>query len=115
MKAKNSVHAIEMVSIDVSEFTGVDDYFELTNDGGLPHACFILRLINDSDTDVFVSHNGIEDNDYCIAGTDIQITVPNSQVDRANFQKGGTVYVAGATQGTGRIYLAGYYRDQSQE
>ena len=111
MKAKNSVHAIEMVSINVADFTGVDDYIVLS--AGLPEACFILRLINDSDTDAFVSHNGVEDNDYSIAGTDIQITVPNSQVDRANFQKGGTVYLAGLPQGTGRIYLAGYYRDQS--
>jgi len=111
VKAKNSVHAIEMVSINVADFTGWDDYIELSD--GLPQACFILRLINDSDTDAIASYDGVNAHDYSMAGEDIQITVPNSQVDRANFQKGAPVYLAGLAQGTGRIYLVGYYRDQS--
>jgi len=111
MKAKNSVHAIEMVSINVADFTGVDDYIEISD--GLPYPCFILRLINSSNTDAFVSYNGVDDHDYSIAEGVVQITVPNSQVDRANFQKGAPVYLAGLPQGTGRIYLVGYYRDQT--
>jgi len=111
MKAKNSVHAIRKVSIDVSTFTGTEDFLAI-NDEGLPDACFILRMVNDSDTDCIISYSGIHAHDYIPAGENLQIMVPDWAPDRANFALGTIVYAAGEQQGTGRLHLIGYYRGQ---
>jgi len=111
MKARNAVHAIRKISIDVSTFTGTEDFLAI-NDEGLPDAIFILRLVNDSDTDCIISYNGVHAHDYVRTGESVTLTFPDLKPDRANLPLGTIVYAAGETQGTGRLHLVGYYRDQ---
>lgn len=111
MKARNAVHAIRKISIDVSTFTGTEDFLAI-NDEGLPDAIFILRMVNDSDTDCIISYNGVHAHDYIPAGENLQLMVPDWKPDRANFALGTIVYAAGEQQGIGRLHLIGYYRDQ---
>ena len=106
MFPKISVLPIEMTSYDVS---GFDGSFKVINTNGLPESCDILRITNDSSVDVTISYDGTNDHDYCILGQVLQLEAP---IGRSNWAKGTKVYVDGAQQGSGDIYLAGYYRLQ---
>lgn len=113
MKAKNSVHAIRTVSIDVATFTGVDNWIVI-NDEGFSDACFMIRIINNSDTDASISYNGSHRHDFAKDGETVQILVPYSKDEKGLFSRGTILWAAGEAQGTGRIYVVGYYRDQSR-
>ena len=104
MKDDNAVLAIPMTSYDVA---GFDGSFKVINATGLDEACDILRITNDSDVDVTISYDGTNDHDFCLLGQVLQLEAP---IGRSNWAKGTKVYVDGNAQGTGDIYLAGYYR-----
>jgi len=106
MFPKIAVRPIEMTSYNVAGFNGP---YKLVNDGGLPESCDILRITNDSSVDVTVSYDGTDDHDFCITGQVLQLEAP---IGRSNWAKGTKVYVDGPAQGSGSIYLAGYYRLQ---
>lgn len=112
MNAKNAVKAITIATIDVSTFTGVDDFLAI-NAAGLTEACYYIRLINNSDTDAFISYDGTNANDFVTDGGKIDIYGSIASTYRSNFAKGTVVYAAGAQQGTGTLYLVGYYTDKS--
>ena len=109
--AKNAILPIEMESINSAALTGG---FDAINPNGLEHSCFMLRVINDSDTDVTISFDGVVDHDYLPAGELLQIDVqPNLQRggSTAGIRQGTVIYVLGAA-GTGLIYVTGYYRSE---
>lgn len=114
MSVKNNVLAIEMTSIDSATLTPSPAY-QVINAGGLDESCFMIRIINDSNSDVMISYDGVTDNDFIIAGQTLQLeSQTNSQPNNklANFQKGLVVYAAG-TAGVGTIYLVGYYQPKA--
>jgi hypothetical protein len=103
----NFVKAIAMASKDSTTLTG--GYDVLT--AGLPSACSILRIVNDTDTDVIVSYDGATDHDYIRTGETVQIPAQSNSGlpgSIAQFAKGQPVYLKG-TAGVGNIYVAGYY------
>ena len=104
MKEKNAVLPIEMTSYNVA---GFDGSFKVINTDGLPEACDILRITNDSSVDVTISYDGTNDHDFCILGQVLQLEAP---IGRSGWAKGTKIYVDGDAQGSGSIYLAGYYR-----
>ena len=106
MKAKLSVLLIEMTSYDVS---GFDGSYKLINTDGLPESCDILRFTNDSSVDVTISYDGTNAHDFCLLGQVLQLEAP---IGRSNWAKGTKIYLDGNAQGTGKVYLAGYYRLQ---
>lgn len=112
MNAKNAVKAIVVTTIDVSTFTGVDDFLPI-NATGLPESCYYIKLINNSNTDANISYDGVNANDFITDGGKIDIYGSIASTYRSNFAKGTIVYAAGAQQGTGTIYLIGYYLDKS--
>jgi len=105
MSTQNSIHAIEMIHFDSSNLTGG---YDVLNADGLDEACYMLRITNDSGTDVIVSYDGATNHDYVRTGEVLQIyAIPS--YDRSNFKKGTIVYLVGnASQGY--IYLSGYYK-----
>lgn len=110
MAVRNSVTAILLSSIDTATFTG---NYQLVNTTGLPSACFLIRIINDSDRDATISYDGTIDHDFSIAQSASQLeSQTNSQPNNFTclFPKGQKVYVKGIAGGTGLIYLAGYYQ-----
>ncbi len=110
MSVKNTVNAVEMFFI-ASGVIESDEYTAI-NSGGLPFACFLLRIINDSDEGVLVSYDGVTDHDFVSQNQTLQIpfqanSQPNNHV--ALIPKGTTVYVKG-TAGDGDVYVAAYYQ-----
>ena len=103
----NYVRAITLTSINTATLSGG---YDVVN-AGLSEACFLLRIINDSNRDVTISYDGVTAHDYVIAGTQMEINAQaNSSLPGkvALFKKGLPIYVLG-TAGTGYIYIAGYY------
>jgi hypothetical protein len=110
MAVRNSVSAIPLGAIAANTFTGA---YQLI--GGLPHACFMLRFINNSTEDVLISYDGVTDNDVIIHDTTVQLDPQaNSQPNNfiCVFPKGMTIYVK-AANGTGEFYVAGYYQQNA--
>jgi hypothetical protein len=106
----NYVSAIPMTSKNAAALTGGFDVVTT----GLPEACSILRIINDSNSDVIISYDGATNHDYLVGGTTLQIDAqansqPNSDVSQ--FRKGQKVYVKG-TAGIGFVYVVAYYNRQ---
>lgn len=110
MAVRNTILAIPLKSIDSATFTGA--YQLVTTAAGIPNACFMLRLVNNSNVPVTVSYDGTTDHDEVQAGA--TLIVPPSTISQpnnflANFAQGTKVYVKGAA-GAGLVYLAGYYQ-----
>jgi len=91
-------------------------YQAVTPAGGIPNACFILKINNTSNRDVYVSYDAEDINDVIRAGEDrvINFQVNSSpQNKRAVMKKGTEVYLEGDPAGAaGWIYLSGYYQEQ---
>jgi len=103
----NYVSAVPMSSKNTAALTGGYDLVVT----GLPEACSILRIINDSNTDVIISYDGATNHDYVIAGTSLQLNAQaNAQPDSwlSLFKQGQKIYVKG-TAGVGFVYVAAYY------
>lgn len=110
MAVKNTINAAELFFIASSVID--DGEYQSINSAGLPAACFLVRVINNSSEDVTVSYNGLTDNDFIPKGETLQLPLqsnsqPNNYV--ALMAKGTVVYVKG-TAGTGDVYLAAYYQ-----
>lgn len=108
--ATNRVNAIPLTSIASSSVTGT---YAAINTNGLPEACFMIRINNDSNKDITVSYDGTTDHEFIIAADFLQVDAQNNSRPNnftALFAKGMIVYVKG-TAGTGNVYLSGYYQN----
>ena len=106
--AQDTVKALILTSIDSADIT--EDY-EPINPNGTEAACFLLRIVNDSDEPITISYDGINDNEFLLSNESLPIpTQTNSQPNArfALFHKYTKVYVKGSA-GTGSVYLSGYY------
>lgn len=106
--AQDTVKALVLTSIASSTVTGT---YQPINPNGTEAACFLLRIINDSDESITISYDGINDNEFLLANTFYDIaTQTNSQPNArfALFAKYTKVYVKGSA-GSGSVYLSGYY------
>ena len=112
--SKNSVSAIEMIHYDVNLLDPVA--YDVINSLGLDEPCFIIRIINNSDGDITISYDGMNDHDYLQAYSHLTLNFQtNSQVDNDTMSmiKGTHVYVRGTYGKFGvYIYLVGYYQEQ---
>lgn len=112
MSSKNFIKAIPLSSVASTDLTG--DFQVLSPAIGAP--CFLLKIVNNSDEDVFVSYDTNPDvtskiaNDYVPKGNTKEIyppILPNG--DKALWSSSTPVFILGAAGTTGSIYLAGYY------
>jgi hypothetical protein len=113
MAVRNSVYAIPALSVDSATFAGA--FVPLTAITGLPQACFLLKIVNNSTVGVVVSYDRLTNHDFVPAGQSLIVNAqtngqPNSITSQ--FAAGFTVYVLGAA-GTGLVYLAGYFNPKS--
>lgn len=105
--AINKVQAIEMYSKDSSTLTGGYDEFV----SSLDEACFMIRIVNASDTIVNISYDGASLHDVVRANSAETLYFQTNKQPRsniANMAKGQKIWLNG-NAGTGYIYLAGYY------
>jgi hypothetical protein len=106
---KNIVQAIPLTSITSASVTGS---YAAINSTGLPNACFMIEIINNSTMDVTVSYDGTNDHEFVPTLTTTKLEFQtNSQPGNylANLALGTKVYVKG-TAGTGSVFLAGYFQ-----
>jgi len=108
--SKNSLKAIPIVAIDSATFVA-GTYVPFCT--GLEQACGIVRIINNCSEDIFLSYDGINDNDFIQAGWEYYLYAqmnaqPTSNVALA--PKGMKIYIK-ANAGIGNCYLIGYYQE----
>ena len=85
--------------------------YKAINPNGLPQACYLLRIFNNSNQAVTVSIDGATDQEFVIAGTYINLYAQNNSGPTAQkcYWPVGTVFYVKGTAGAGNIYLSGYY------
>jgi hypothetical protein len=110
MAVKNIVLPIVMTNINST--TVIATYLPI-NPTGLPHACFMIRIINASNAAITISYDGTNDHDFLAANTstpELEFQT-NSQPNNliAKLAQGTIVYVKG-TAGVGNVYLTGWYQ-----
>lgn len=115
--AKNSIQAIELQSVDSATF-GIGGYAELTPLGGLGYPCFSIRILNNSDEDIYVSYDGgATNNDIVVKDQELILNFQN-QAQPSNyvclFPANFKVWVdsVSGNAGNGFIYLSAYYQKQ---
>ena len=112
MAFRNSVTPIALSSINSATFTG--SYQLLSAAAGLPAACIMLHIANNSTVPITVSYNGTTDHDFILSAHDRELNFQTNgqpQNFAASLPKGTKIYVKGTGPGTGSIYLAGYYQN----
>jgi hypothetical protein len=114
MATKNVLLPIPLTSVAGSAFTGS---YQAINSSGLPQGVCILRIINNSSSDVLISYDGSTNHDFVTkSGGVLTINAqtnaqPNTSI--ANFRAGTIVYLNGTALSTGNLYLAAYYQPQA--
>lgn len=109
MALTSAVKAINLSSFNAAGLTGGYDVINT----GLTHACFKLRIINDSNVAVGVSFDGINTHDHVYSTSNITLDFQNNAGPSgytAIISKGTKIYLIGAA-GVGHVYLAGYYQN----
>ena len=112
MSVKNQVKAVPLSILDTATISGVT----FTPIGTLSHPVFLIRLFNPSNTNVFLSYDGVILHDFVPSGGGVlelnfqSNAQPNNFL--ANLAKGTTVYAVGLA-GVGLIYMSAYYQPQS--
>ena len=114
MTVRNYISAEPMISRGSATLVNPAVWYVINSDG-LLHPCFMLRIINTSDVDVFVSFDGATVQEFVPKETTLvmplQANAPKTYNGTALMAKGRKVYITAAAPGkTGRIYLAGYYQ-----
>jgi|WetSurMetagenome_2_1015567.scaffolds.fasta_scaffold1182158_2 hypothetical protein len=114
---KNSVKAITMATLDAALLDGIN-YFPINvvvgvNRVTLPFACFLIRIINISNTSVFISFDGVNTHDYVVAGTSLTLSFQNNASPSNYVAKpaANTMLYAFGAAGVGAIAVAGYYQE----
>jgi hypothetical protein len=107
--AQTSVKAIPRVDYNANLLA--PGYLPM-NPLGLDEACFAVRVINDSNTDIDISFDGAITNEWIHAGGELYLYAQMNNQPRANealVSKGTKIYVSAAGAGIGTIMLVGYY------
>ncbi len=107
----NYVSSVEMIHFDALTLDPVN--YQPIDAVGLDAACTVMRMVNDSDANVFISLDGVTDHDYLQSGDNITFNFQlNSQCNNhaSKIRNRAKVYVRGnAPKFAGNIYLIGYY------
>jgi hypothetical protein len=107
---ENVIMPITRTSFDSAAFVGIA--YSALNPLGLPEACFMLRIVNYTNTYITVSFDSAVAHDIVSPGDTAVLYGPNDRL--LYFKKGQKLFVANAAVGggaaVGLVYLSGYYR-----
>lgn len=108
--AVNYTSPIEMIHFDSTGIHTVN--YQVINQDGLDWACSIFKVINTSDSKIFISYDGITDHDYVQENGRINLNIQTNSImpsDVSRAKKGFKVYIRGTLPKFGGwIYLIGY-------
>ena len=112
MPVQNIVLPIPLSAIDSADFSGAFQILSAAN--GIPNACFLIRITNNSTIPITISYDGKNDHDWLASLGVLQLNfgtnAPSGYI--ANLRQSTKIYVLGLTTGTGLVYLAGWYQPQ---
>lgn len=111
----NYIQAIPLQSMTIATLVDPSLWY-VFDASGIPEACAFIRFINVSDTNVFVSYDGITDADYIPADSTVELNFQENALIKpgsvALLKKGTKIYLQGtAGPKGGTVYLAGYFQD----
>ena len=111
MSVGNRIKAIPMVTFDTATLAGA--YLPI-NPAGLPQACSMITLQNESNRDLDLSYDGVTQHDILWNGGVIGF-LPSQMLSQPPnniclWPKGLIIYVRAAA-GIGNVYLTGFYQD----
>ena len=113
MATKNIILPIALSSIDSATFTG--SYQLLSAAAGVPFACTIIRIVNNSNRDITISYDGTTDHEFLQDTDSLKLEFQsNSQPSGmvSCLPVGTKIYVKGLVGGAGLVFLSGYYNPQ---
>lgn len=101
----NYISATERIYFDSASLNPAA--YQVINTYGFEGACSIISIVNRSDSNIFISYDGIVDHDYIPA---YDIFTLNTAVNKSLLKKYSHIYVRGSVRKFGGyIYLIGYY------
>ena len=113
MSVRNRVEAFTMITFDVATFTGA--YQLITAASGIAESCILVKYINDSNRDVTISYDNVNDHDLVRDTTEILYDFQtNAQPSNwySQLARGTKVYIRGTAGGAGTFYMIGYFNPQ---
>lgn len=107
-----SINAVKVISYDFDTANLLPGFLPV-NAAGFPGSCFLLRIINDSNSKISISYDGINDHDFVLANSNISLNFqgnagPSGQV--AQLPAKTVVYVASAAANAGTLVVSCYYQ-----
>lgn len=104
----NYVASIDMQDFDVA---GLAAGFAPVDVNGIESNLLVLSILNNSNTPVIVSYDGVTDHDIIVAGERVVYNLQsNSEPNNWVYQlKYGTVFYVRGAAGIGSIYFSGWY------
>ena len=108
---KDFVKAITAGYFDSANLTGAAD--PIWPGTGLPESCFLIRIINGSNTAVSLSYDGVNVHEIIPAGLVAQLSFQNNSQPNnktALLAKASNVCFVG-NAGVGDLYFVGYYQE----
>jgi len=105
----NRITPMELQFVDVSTIIA-GAYASLS---AIEGALSFVRVTNDSNTNVFISFDGIEDHIYVKAGDSVPYPYQNSSAPMNNVSKlpKNTIPRVRGTAGVGYVYISGWYNE----
>lgn len=111
MSKMNKIRILELDSINANTLDPVT--WTPFTAGHLREACFLLRITNRSDAQIFVSFDGANDHEYIPVNGNIEVELPPNATAINNhypsFKNRTTVYLRGNPFKDGYVFLSGYY------
>ncbi len=108
---KTRISAIPLTIIDSVDMPLAYIPGDPESEAVLPQACVFIRIVNNSNQPVFISYDGITDNEYVPSGTQFNFPIQSVSVPVNNLAlmaKDTNINFRG-TNGTGTITVSGYY------
>ena len=108
----NRLQAIPLGTFNSANLTA---NYQALYPGGLPHAVALLRIINTSNVAIYVSYDGVTNNDIILSGDELNLWAqmnaqPRNQV--MYIPAGTLVSIKQVTvPGAGSIFISGYYTE----
>jgi len=113
MPVNSKVKAMPLCGLNSAVLGG--GWVIITAATGLPEACFMLRIVNNSNINILVSYDSVIVHDAVRTLEKADLNFQSNSQSSGHFAlmaKGTKVYIAAEGQGGGAgfIYLAGYYQ-----
>jgi len=110
MSQKDTVSPLLLTDVNTAA-TAIDTWTAFSD--GIEGACFMIRITNDSDTDVYISYDGSTRHEYVPSDESIEISFQDNSSPGNGIAKlkKGTILSVQGTAGTGLVYLSGYFNN----